>query len=173
VKRTPTTFGLDSDRLAWLLAVGTEAEEDSGAALDQAKGDLLRARLGGLLPVEPDDRDPEGAAWGQLMQEALPLGGRSLGEVLLDRRTGPGTLETIKDYAKRLGKDPEPSRSVALAIYFAAIAAALLYHDLKITRHGYPALVKALGKLAEAPWMPRRLAGHFRRGRDLCSQRAG
>ena len=93
-----------------------------------------------------------------------------MGGVLLDSETGLDVLETIKDYGKKLvaGKDSEAEHAVSTAIYFAAIASALLFHDQKITSYTYPALAEAFSTLIDKQWLAPELARHLAKARRLC-----
>ena len=146
------TFGAEPESFVRLLSLGLGGDKRDSGAAEQAKADLLRARLAGPLPP----------------------GGRPLGEALLDEATAPAVLERIKDYGKSLvrRKQSDAEHSVGTAIYYAAIASALVFQGTKITRHSYPALADAFDKLSEKPWMAPELLRQFSRAREICRGRA-
>ena len=91
--------------------------------------------------------------------EARP--GRRLGEVLLDPRTNLGLLRTIKDHWKAVSlRVPDGAEHAgAIALYYAAIAAALVHHGTLITKNSPAELSEALATLVAKPWLPRDLRG--------------
>ena len=166
-------LGSEPEQLARLLSLGLEGEDQDEGASQQAKADLLRARLAGILPPETAAADELQAIVGRIRKELLPLGGKSLAEALLDPESGLAVFQKIKDYAKTLSarKTSEVEHSVAVAIYFAAIAGALLRHDKRITSRSYPALVEAFDTLIEKRWMTPELARCFAEARRYCRKK--
>lgn len=147
--------------------------DNDGRAEIATAAALLRERLGSFVPVDrlvaqavPDILD-------RLRRDLAPLSGRTLGELLLDASPNVGTLVTVKDYCKKLAAEDrsEPARTVAIAIYYAAIASALVFHSQKITTHSYENLEKSFKLLIEKPWMTADLADLFTRAKTICERR--
>ena len=157
-----TTFGRD-DGLAELLRIGAGSPED-------AKADLLAARVAGPLPLDAAGADKMQAIVGRLRERLMPLHGRPLRDALLDEQTALDDLVTIKEYGKQLAarEDSEVAHAVAVAVYFAAIAAALVSHGKRITSYSYPALVSAFGVLVDKRWMLPELARLFSKAKRIC-----
>ncbi len=172
--RKTTTWGRAPERLARLLRIAVEADHEGQPTSKEAKAALLHARLAGTLPLDKSVVEALPAIVGHLCEELLPLRGEALGKVLLDRSTELDVLEIIKAYAKQLAKsnENEVDHAVSVAIYFAAIASALLYHDRKITSYSYPVLADALGKLIDEAWMAPELARHLAKARKCCEKEA-
>ena len=170
MKRDTTTFGADSERLARLLAVGMESDKQEHVPPGQGNEALLRARLAGPL-LNAHAVDDLQAISGRLRQELLPLAGKALGEVLLDETTDVDVLVKIKNFGKKLAsrKASEAEHAVATAIYFAAIASALLFHDRKISSYTYPSLAEDFAALMDTQWMTSELARHFAKARTACN----
>ncbi|MCK4623935.1 MAG: hypothetical protein KAV00_01395 [Phycisphaerae bacterium] len=166
-----TTFGFSPKRMAKLLGIGVEDDGQSNEAVTEAKAELLRARFAGPLPLETAVVDVLPTLMGKLCQELLPLGGRPLGEVLLDEETGLDVLEKIKAYGKKLARQDEPERSVGITVYYTAIASALLFHDKKITGHSYRYLRDSFDAI-DKDWMPGNLARHITKAQRICGKRA-
>ena len=96
---------------------------------------------------------------------------QSLCDVLTNSATDVGTLNTIKESAKKSASQGE--RQIAVAIYFAAIASALVFHHQKISTQPYPTLKLSFSELAEKPWMSRELAGLFEKACFFCEFKQG
>lgn len=96
--------------------------------------------------------------------------GRALSQLLMNPQTDLAMVRTLKDYAKALSlSDAQgPEHTAAIAVYYAAIASALVFHGRKITRHSYETLRGAFSQLAEKNWLPREMKELFRRGREAC-----
>jgi len=165
-----TRRGDQAERLAGLLQIGLEAGVNGAGGSDEQKETLLRAVLAGTLP--PDKEVVE--ALSAIADPSLSEGG-SLGQALLDPATPLATLEKIKDHGKRLAlaKRPETEHSAAIAVYFAAIASALLFREKRITSYSYGELAEHFGTLGGKRWMAPPLAGHFRRAREHCRTKIG
>lgn len=169
-----TTFGSDPQRLARLLDIGADEGAEGKAETEQAKADLLRVRLAGTLPLKKRVVQDLPAILGRLRDDLLPLGGKALGEALLDKQSSLEMLQTIKEYGKELaaGSDRKVEHAVGIAIYFAAIASALLFHDERITSYSYSALAQSFGTLINKRWLAGQLDRHLAKARRICKKKA-
>ncbi len=155
------TADLPPDRLADLLGVGREAEDlDSPAA---ALAALLDA------PASPDPASPASpsAVLGRPCHELRAYAGKSIGELLTAPDTDLAALTALKDYAKELVRRArlDSQRAAATALYYAAIAAALVGHGRRITSHDMGKLAEGLADLLARPWFPPELVGMMARAR--------
>ncbi len=155
-------LGLAPKKLAHLLGItfdsGKERESDSKQNIEQMLADRLASPLSPDIAMLSDVSVESGRKDDDVEQHsATPLG-----DVLTARETDLGTIMKIRRYAKKMtaGKGPE-AEHVAVTIYFAAIANALLFHDAKITSYSYKALEISFNKLIKKRWMPRRLRRLF------------
>jgi len=173
MEKKPTTFGMENKHLAKLLGVGVEQSPSGDPSSHEIKADLLRASLRGTLPLDSAVVEALPALLGRLREEILPLEGKPLGEVLLDERTELGVLDRIREHWKgrSAASSGEAAHAVAITIYFAAIASALLFHDTKITAHSYPSLAESFKTMTEKRWMASELARHFSKARKLCRKK--
>ena len=166
-------MGSSSDALARLLGMGTADADGNVADEQETKRELLRLRLAGTMPLDPKVLDRLPAILGRLRDLLLPLGGRPLGDVLLDESTDLEVIVAIKAYGKETSGEEEdsPGHSVALAIYYAAIASALVFHDQRITTRPFSYLAQAFGALMERSWVTPELSRHFAKARQMCRKK--
>jgi len=166
-----STYGLTVDQLADLLSVGI----DSAHFLDEIKDDdnvskLLHKRLVSSLPKNATLLDALLVIMGKMGYGMQSFTGKSLGDVLLDAKTDIGVLQAIKTYGKKLSltADSEKERAVAVTIYHAAIAGALVHHDEKISSSSYNTLVKSFSLLLSKKWITPELNKILSSARTIC-----
>ena len=153
------SWALNDRQKTRLLSLALERDGPVAAPNeDEQKGDLLRDILRCALPLETPVPSAAGAtcpSYSVPRTAAEP----SLGELLRDRATDLVALRRIKEYAKALGKNAKSGveRDVFLAVYFAAIAAALAYHEEHITGHLKSDMARFFAYYASADWMPNSL----------------
>ena len=162
-----STFGLYPKELADLLATGSGDDQLPPA---EVAGRLLRSRLAGPMHFDKDCVDSLSAILDRPCPELQPIAGRTLGDVLADPTTPLAILETLKQYGKGLSRrwDEGPEHVVAAMIYFAAIAAALVFHGRKITTRSYRDLADLLRIMMSDRWITPELAGLFDSARTMC-----
>jgi hypothetical protein len=161
--------------VASLLGLASTAEPSGDVSPVEAKAALLRRRLGDGLPPDTTVVESLPRILGEPYRALLPMSGRPLGQVLLDKDTPLEVLERVKRHARQRAarKDLQTEHDVLIAIYFSAIASALLFADRKITRYSYAQLAESFEALAVMPWIPAELASHFSAARDRCRGRNG
>ncbi|MEN6426615.1 MAG: hypothetical protein ABFE13_14740 [Phycisphaerales bacterium] len=167
-----TTYGLKPELLSRLLSVGAGASSGSGAAGDREIGLLLHEHLMSSLPRDPTLRAPLRILVQQMAEDIEVLAGRPLAEILCNPETPVGLIQAVKEYAKRLctAIATEPEHTVAMTIYYAAIASALAYHDEKVSRHSYKTLHLSFEALTEKPWMAAELKNVFLAAQKACRE---
>ena len=76
----------------------------------------------------------------------------------------------IKDYGRKLSNkaDSDAEHHIANTIYYAAIAHALVYHNIMITSHSYEDLTKSYGRLSKENWLPDNLLNLFKQSLKYC-----
>ena len=171
-----STYGLTLEQLAELLSIGIdemnfldELSDDEGIA------GLLQDRLISSLPRDASLLDSLLVIMGKMGYGLQSLAGKSLGGVLLDPKTDIGLLQAIKTYGKKLSftVDGENENAVAITIYHAAIASALVYHNEKISRFSYDKLDQSFAMLIEKEWMTEELKEIFSQARSICQAKRG
>lgn len=140
---------------------------------EQTTAALLREQLAGVLPVDKIIVESLPEILDRLRRELLPLSDRPLGEVLLDPTTAIGALNKLKDYGKKLAARSSSTQEhdSAVAIYFAAIASALVFHGQMISTHSYENLELSFAELVDKPWMSPDLAVLFGKARPFCKSK--
>jgi hypothetical protein len=173
-----TTYGLKPDRLARLLGLGLEGahlQEAVPAAKTPPEGEavVLAEMLRNKAPMDPALADSLPSVLKRPCDELLPAARRPVGDLLLDSETDLSTIETLKDYAKELVRrsDLKAEQAAATAIYYAAIAAALVFHKQSISRHPYVKLQEAYGELERKTWIPLELKDLFSKARGVCQRK--
>jgi len=83
------------------------------------------------------------------------VSGHSLSQLLLDPASDVDLYRTVKDYSKKIYQTTvsKGENSIAAAIYYLAIAAALVYHDTAISAHPKSTLKTAFEDLLTKMWM--------------------
>lgn len=167
-KESPTS-GLGPDELHRLLQICSEAKpagEQIGS--DQRKAELLQDFLAESLPVEAPKSNLS-----EQLTTLCKISGIASEESVRDMLTYPKTdvrlLRMIRDYFKKKSKcaDPEAEHA-ATTIYYAAIAYALVVHNLKITKFSLRDLHNAFSLLVNTEWIPPVLSSLFGKACDYC-----
>lgn len=174
-----STTGLQLEQLGRLMRIGDDREPPKDEAeRDELTAELLRERLMGTLPLPSTIVDALPLVLKPVCPALAPMGGRQLGEVLLDPQTDLAVIKEIKDYGRRLADREEyrpnrgPEYAAAVAIYYGAIAAALVFHDEKITSFSFEKLTEALAEVAGKPWMTSELKDLLKRAGNIGSKKA-
>ena len=104
---------------------------------NEQRGDLLCDILRCSLQADVSEQDAVPPGAGKPCLGFRTVAGPPLGELLQDPKTEVAVLRKVKEYAKSLGGNAgsDVEKDVFLAVYFAAIAAAIIFHDERITEH--------------------------------------
>ena len=147
------------------------ADEIDGSISEQT-GNLLRARLAGPLPADAGQAEALPALLGQLRECLFPMGGKPMQDIFLDPEPDLDVLEAIKRQAKHVAdaEKAPPDHDVHITLYYAAIASALLFRDVKISTFSYADLAKSFERLCQQDWMPDRMRRHFRAAQKRCAE---
>lgn len=169
-----STSGLSPKRLASLL--GIALDNDSGGDKNNPEhntAELLNARLNGMLPLDTTVVEELPVILGRLYKDIMPSAGKTLGQVLTDSKSNLDTIKKIREYAKKMTsrKVLSGEKAVAVAIYYAAIANALLFHDIKITTYSYKSLDDSFIRLINKPWISTELAKLFIDASKICRKK--
>ena len=176
MKDKKSTYGLSLDQLADLLAVGI----DEPGFVDKISDDTAIAAalhnwLVRSLPQDASLLDSLLVIMGRLGCGMNALVGKSVGKILLDPQTDIGILQAIKTYGKKLSYtvDSPAENAIAITLYYAALANALVHHDEKISQQTYDTLGQAFDVLIEKKWMTPELTEMFSQARRICQEKRG
>jgi len=155
------------------MCLGADQQEiDKTEKKDRAN--LLHDTLGSKLPVNPALLESLPPVLRALSEELRSVSGLPLGNLLLDSKTKIAVIRRIKDFAKELGNSAKDrnERDVALAVYFAAIAGALVYHDVRISQYNFEQLKKSFEALAQHDWITPALEALYKDALKYCSDKS-
>jgi hypothetical protein len=88
-----------------------------------------------------------------------------MGEVIRDQKTDLITLRKIKEHCKEKGAaaDSKEMQDAFMAVYFAAMASALVFRDTKISHHKDEDLPGFFDSFVKKPWVIEELRTLFSR----------
>ena len=166
-------FKLNNKQSTHLLKLSLEPVDVKNNRLRKNRSDLLLDMLASKLPVNQALFESLPEVLKSLSNELETVSGLPLGKLLLNPQTQTTLLRNIKDYAKQLGATApdDIQRDAALAMYFAAIAAALVYHNVKISQYPYEQLEESFETLRKNNWIGADLSGLFQKAVDYCKSK--
>lgn len=156
-----------SEDLAELLMLGERGEGPSSRATEEQ---ALHEMLSIQLSLDGSTPDSPPTVIGRPCEELRPRVGWRVDEVVLDPEAGVTVVKTLKDYARALARRGESPaiETAAKAVYYGAIANALVFHGHKITQHSHERLERAFEMLQAEPWIAPELKQLFEDARQAC-----
>ncbi len=165
------TFGLTPKKLANLLKIGSDVKDSDGRmSPEQEKTELLYDRLADLFPLD--------SAWQGVfpfihdhLSSVLNLQrNEAVGEILQNPKSDIVVIRRIKEYYNKLSEhtDSKNECDVAVAIYYAAIACALVFHNEKISKFSYRRLERSFSSLISKSWISTEVIKLFTEAHQLC-----
>lgn len=167
-----TTFSLSPKQVVDLLKIGSDMRP-STADSKQGKAELLHNRLSETFPISPSTSRKLTKKLSQIRRTIDALAGESIGKLLQDPKTDITIIRMIKDYGRKLSEraESETEHHVANTLYYAAIAHALIFHKLMITKFSYEDLEQSFDRLSKESWIPENLLGLFAEASTYCRSR--
>lgn len=165
---------LNIEQSTRLLRLGLHSSlETADQAYSKNRADLLLDVLASKLPTDPALIETLPTVLRSLSEELQSVSGKPLGALLQNPETKIALIRRIKDFAKELGTSSKDDieREVALALYYAAIANALVYHNVKISQHDYAKLAQSFETLCEHDWVPPNLCKLFKKAQQSCNRK--
>ena len=164
---------LSPEKVGRLLKIYTEREERADStSSDQQKTLLLKSYLSDALPLSSQVLQSLPVLMQQIYSETSRLEGQSLYELLLDPNTALDHLRVVKELTKKKvdSAQTRDEKEVAEILYYAAIAAAVAFHDEKISKKSHEKLKEALEYLLSKEWIFTELKELFIAARNKCTQ---
>lgn len=171
MKEESTVYGVNPEQLRHLFNIGGDTKESNGELDDnQLKAEMLCRTLSQILPIHKSQMDMLPSTLNQLYHSMDLLVGETITELLNNPSTDISFIEGIKRYGKDLSAqvNSKTEHEVATAIYYAAIAHALVYHSERITRFSYEELKTSFARLVKEKWIPRDLSSLFKAAGKYC-----
>jgi hypothetical protein len=171
MKKKTTTFGLTPGKISDLLKICAEfSSNDADMDTKQKKIELLQDRLSETLLMGLSENNPLSEKLTQLCNISGITSGETIRNLLLNPGTDIELIRKIKEHGKNLFQNAktEIERDTADSIYYATIAHALIYKDLRITKFSYEELEKALSFFAQAGWISKDLLDIFNTAIQYC-----
>jgi hypothetical protein len=169
-----STFGLSAERLVRLLNIGSESRRTLNSIdQEEAKAKLLQEWLSASLPLDEVLVDSLPKILARVCRQLQPLASESFGNLLQDPQVDIEAVKKIKDYSKKLVKSAksEVEHDAAAAIYYAAIANALVFHERRITKLSYESLGDTFSEIAESKWISPGLVRLFKNAESICKKK--
>lgn len=172
-RRETTTFDLGSEKVARLLRIGAESHRPNTKPSElHRKAELLRDRLAETVSLYDPHPADLSTTQTRMSHKLADLAGEPIGRQLLDPAIDLAVIRRIKNHGRKLAESArsKPQRRVASTIYYAAIAAALLFHGTRITSHSYADLGKSLRRLMDETWISPSLTELFRKASAIIEE---
>jgi len=156
-----------------LFKVGRDPAEPSGLDYDLKK-ELLEFALSQNLPLDRQQIAQLPEILGRLCQAMGRLTGDVIGEILKNPSSDLQMIKRVKNHAKHRAEKAgsREEHDAHAAVYYAAIAHALVFHDRRITQFPYPALAETYSRLSKETWVSKDLVMLFKLARAYCQERA-
>jgi hypothetical protein len=170
-----TTFGLSPETLARILKIGSDASRaEDEVSEERKKAELLADWLEATLPLDAALVGSLPKVLRRLCQELGPLASEPFGKLLQDPNTDLRAIRRIKGYSKKLVSRArsDAEHDAAVAIYYAAIANALLFHNRRITKFSYVGLKESFSAIVEQNWLTADLKRLFNDACEFCDGKA-
>jgi hypothetical protein len=174
VDRVSKIFGLSPEKLANLLSIGSElSRQQIQADPEQKKADLLCDLLEEPLPLDDAVVKYLPANLTNICENLSLLSGDTIGSLLQNPNSDISLIKKVKDCSKNLSKSAKSKaeHDTAIAIYYAAIASALIFHGQKTTSFSFEDLNKSFCALIDKPWVPSEIISLYKKASEICQSR--
>lgn len=172
MKRT-STFGMTAEQLRELFNVGQELPKSLKRGNPASKRELMELRLAQNLPLDRQQLEQLPEVLSRLCQTMGQLTGDAIGEILKSPSSDLKIIQRLKRHAKRWATKAgsKDEHDTAAAIYYAAIAHALVFHESQITKFPHQTLVSQYSRLMAEPWMAKDLVVLFKLAKAYCLEK--
>ncbi len=166
------TYSFDPSTVSRLFQLCDAAEQDEAPRQpDREKNCLIRDLLAEVPPLNEDVLAGVPELLRRLHETSPRVQGRSLGRILQDSESSLAELRSVKEYAKALVSKAinEIEHEAAGVIYYAAIARALLSHNVSISQHSRRQLAESFSTLLADEWIPPDIRDLFAQAKEACA----
>lgn len=168
------SYNLDSEKMVALLRIGKLDEQINNRETPQVNlEEAIMFHLSHPMPLKGIVRKCA-TAIPELVTNALYVcNSKCVGRLLQDHDTSIGQLEELKSVYRRSSMKAMPSenKTAAVAIYYAAIAKALVSHGQKISTFSYKQLNRAFTALIKKQWIPDYIKQLYRQAAKICQEK--
>ena len=171
MKKKATAFGLAPEKISNLLRVCAESsKKDLDMKTENNKTELLQDRLSETLLSGALKDSPLSKELTHLCHISGIAAGESIRKLLINPTTDIQLINKIKEHGKILSQKAQVDieHDTANAIYYAAIAHTLIYHNLKITKFSYEDLEKSFAVFTQKQWVSKDLLQLFEKAVKYC-----
>ena len=164
-----TTYGLNPGKVAEILNIANDTDSNS-VDIKQNKSDLIIEKLNEAVPIYfALDQNPKHRLR-RLRHTIAVLSGEPIGKLLDNPKTDVKLTRMIKEHARKLSShaESELEHHISNTIYYAAIAHALIFHNVKITNYSYESLLKSYEQLSKEIWIPKNILDLFIKVAEYC-----
>ena len=172
MKDKSTIYGLNPKKVVELLKIGKDADS-TPIKIDQHRSDLICEKLNETVPIYFSTEQNPSDELRSLRDTIAVLSGEPIRKLLEKPNTDITLVRMIKDFGRKLSdcSESEAEQQISNTIYYAAIAHALVFHNLKITNHSYEKLRKSFDHLSGENWIPKYLLVLFVKAAELSKVR--
>lgn len=170
MKDKPTTHGLEPEKVIKFLNLAKDKDSES-TDINQYKSDLICEKLKETVPIYFSTEQKPPQKLHRLRHTIAVLSGEPIGKLLQNPKTDIALIRIIKDFGRKLSDNSqiEAEDQASRAIYYAAIAHGIIYHNFKITSISYEDLVVAFKRLLQEEWIPISLLELFKKALSVCN----
>jgi serine/threonine protein kinase len=169
-----TTFGFQPEQLGQLLSICARGSDSlDGVDREQAAADFLQSWLGSPFREDSPLLAPLLEILRSIGKNLEVVYGKSLVQVLLDSKSEPSVLKSIKDFARDrfVAGRTELENAVSATIYYTVIARLLVSYDHKVVQYTYKELTDSFSDLIAKKWMTSDLRRLFSQACEVCKHR--
>jgi hypothetical protein len=151
-----THFELNDEQKTRLFSLGYAEENlDDDEDVEASRLDNLYRILKDPLPLPHDTVSAVPDVLRSMAGELVSIAGKPIRQLILGADTSLATLEQIKVYAKHKGRHVtvDTVKDTYMAVYFAAIAQALILHGVMISQHKQSDLARFFKIYEKESWM--------------------
>ncbi|MFC1792966.1 hypothetical protein ACFL3Q_05205 [Planctomycetota bacterium] len=174
MNKKSTLYGISPQKVRHLLDdCLNEKQNPQSLKKTSSTEELLREYLTKKCPTGLDEITKNSSIIIVHMQNQMLLrSGKSVAEALSDPKTDLVILREIKEHYKEISfsEDSKRKRHAATAIYFAAIAHALVFHNQKISEYSFDKVYQSLNKIAANQWITADLKNLYIKAQEICQR---